>query len=407
MDSKRQLFKNWLLTEQERKSWLVLEAIRENSPLTKAEISKITGLNVVTVSNYVNNYISRGLVLGKGLNSSTGGRKPELVELNSRFGFAIGIDLGAPGLASSKMIAVLTDLSGKVIAKVKKPRSEESIDRLLARATGLISELIENCSIEVERIKGVVIGVNGILDEQAGVVREFSKDRVATDYLSLITRIEREFGIPAFVGNAAAMAVFGERTICLSQEVQNVIYMHSDVSCGIMINGEIYKGISGSAGELGFNELNGNDFIWAQKHPLLRPRGSDLGILSQAQQIIEDGVESKISEGSGSAGITTETIVGAARDGDKLAMELIEDAGVTLGIRIAYLVNILNPEIIVIGGGVEQAESLLLDPIRKTVRKYALEEAASTVRIIPSCLGEDAVSIGAAGFVIRAVFIGE
>jgi len=405
MDSKRQLFKNWLLTEQERKSWLVLEAVRRNGPLTKAEISKVTGLNVVTVSNYVNNYISRGLVLGKGLNSSTGGRKPELVELNSGFGFAVGIDLGAPGLPSSEMIAVLTDLSGKVIVKIKKPRSEESIDRLLARAAGLISELIENCSIEVGKIKGVVVGVNGILDERAGVVREFSRDKVATDYLSLITRIEREFGIPAFVGNAAAMAVFGERTICLNQEVQNVIYMHSDVSCGIMINGEIYKGISGSAGELGFNDLNGNDFVWAQKHPLLRPRGADLGILSQAQRIIEDGAESKISENS--AGITTETIVGAARDGDKLAMELIEDAGVTLGIRIAYLVNILNPEIIVIGGGVEQAESLLLDPVRKTVRKYAFEEAASTVRIIPSCLGEDAVSMGSAGFVIRAVFIGE
>ncbi len=406
MDTKKPLFKNRPLTEQERKNWLVLETIRKNSPLTKAEISKITGLNVVTVSNYVNNYISRGLVLGKGLNFSTGGRKPELVELNSGFGFAIGIDLGAPGLVSSEMTAVLTDLSGKVIAKIKKPRPEESIDKLLARATGLISELIENCSIEVGKIKGVVIGVNGILDERAGAVREFSKDRVATDYLSLIARIEREFGISAFVGNAAAMAVFGERTICLDQEVQNVIYMHSDVSCGIMINGEIYKGISGSAGELGFNDLNGNDFVWAQKHPLLRPRGSDLGILSQAQRIIEDGAESKISENS-AEGITTGTIVGAARDGDKLAMELIEDAGVTLGIRIAYLVNILNPEVVVIGGGVEQVESLLLDPIRKTVRKYAFEEAASTVRIIPSCLGEDAVSMGAAGFVIRAVFIGE
>lgn len=404
MESKHTLFRNRPLTEQERKNWLVLEAIRKSGPLTKTEISRITGLNIVTVSNYVNNYISRGLALAKGFNSSTGGRKPEVVELNSRFGFAMGIDLGVSGLAQPETIAVLTDLNGRVVAKIKKPRPKEDMGRLLARATGLISELMENSSVEVEKIKGVVIGVNGILDERAGTVREFSKNASTSDYLSLINRIEREFGIPAFVSNAATMAVFGEKIICLDQEVQNIIYMHSDVDCGIMINGEIYKGISGSAGELGFNEFNGNDFIWAQKHSLLRPRGLDLGILSQARRILEDGVESKISKDLPTE-ITTAAVVEAAREGDALAIELIEDAGVALGMRIAYLVNVINPEIVIIGGGVERAESLLLNPVRKMVRKYAFEEAASAVRIIPSCLGEDAVSMGGAGFVIRAVFL--
>ena len=405
MENKHILSRNGPLTEQERKSWLVLEAIRKSGPLTKTDISRITGLNIVTVSNYVNNYISCGLVLAKGFNSSTGGRKPEVIELNSHFGFAMGIDLGVSGLAQAEMIAVLTDLSGRVVARIKRPRPEGDMGRLLARTIGLISELMESCSVEVEKIKGVVIGVNGILDERAGTVREFSRNASTSDYISLINRIEHEFGIPASVTNAATMAVFGEKIICLNQDAQNIIYMHSDVDCGIMINGEIYKGISGSAGELGFNEFNGDDFIWAQKHPLLRPRGLDLGILSQAQRILEDGAESKISENP-DAQMTTETIVEAAREGDKLAMELIEDAGVALGMRIAYLVNVINPEIVIIGGGVERAESLLLNPVKKMVRKYAFEEAASAVRIIPSCLGEDAVSMGAAGFVIRAAFVG-
>ena len=404
MESKHTLFRNGPLTEQERKSWLVLEAIRKRGPLTKTEISRITGLNIVTVSNYVNNYISRGFALAKVFNSSTGGRKTELVELNSSFGFAMGIDLGSSGLAHPEMIAVLTDLNGKVVAKVKKPRPEEDMGRLLLRTIGLISELMENCSIESEKIKGVVIGVNGILDERAGTVREFSRNASTSDYISLITRIEHEFGIPASVSNAATMAVFGEKIICLNQDAQNIIYMHSDVDCGIMINGEIYKGISGSAGELGFNEPNGDDFVWGQKHPMLRSRGLDLGIVSQARRILEDGAESKINKDS-SEEITTLAVVEAAREGDKLAIELIEDAGVTLGMRVAYLVNVINPEIVVIGGGVERAESLLLNPVKKMVRKYSFEEAASAVRIIPSCLGEDAVSMGAAGFVIRTVFV--
>ena len=131
----------------------------------------------------------------------------------------------------------------------------------------------------------------------------------------------------------------------------------------------------------------------------------DLGILSQARRILEDGVESKINKDL-PAEITTAAVLEAAREGDRLAIELIEDAGVALGMRIAYLVNVINPEIVIIGGGVERAESLLLNPVRKMVRKYAFEEAASAVRIIPSCLGEDAVSMGAAGFVIRTVFLG-
>ena len=130
MESKHTLFRNGPLAEQERKSWLVLEAIRKRGPLTKTDISRITGLNIVTVSNYVNNYISRGLALARGFNSSTGGRKPEVVELNPHFGFAMGIDLGASGLAHSEMIAVLTDLNGGVVAKIKKPRLEEDMGRL-------------------------------------------------------------------------------------------------------------------------------------------------------------------------------------------------------------------------------------------------------------------------------------
>jgi len=111
----------------------------------------------------------------------------------------------------------------------------------------------------------------------------------------------------------------------------------------------------------------------------------------------------RMAEGD-SEKLTAEMIVTSAKQGDELARELIEDAGVTLGMRIAYLINIFNPEVVIIGGGIEKSGYLLVDPIKKIVDKYSFSETSAVVKIIPASLGEDAVALGAAGIVIRGVF---
>lgn len=110
------LFKDQILSDRERKNLDILEVIRRYGPVTRTEISRITKYNIVTVSNYVNNYVKKDLVVEKGLDISSGGRKPTLVELNSRNCFVIGIDIG-PG----NIIAALTDLSLNMITKLKNP----------------------------------------------------------------------------------------------------------------------------------------------------------------------------------------------------------------------------------------------------------------------------------------------
>jgi glucokinase len=131
-----------------------------------------------------------------------------------------------------------------------------------------------------------------------------------------------------------------------------------------------------------------------------------LGIVARTKKAIEEGVGTKIVELiSGNLDeLTLEKVIAAAETGDKLAIELIETSGVNLGTRIAYLINLFNPEVVVIGGGVEKSGELLLGPIRWAVRKFAFEEPANKVRIIPSALGEDAVALGAASLVLREIF---
>ena len=394
------------LTEHGRKNWAILETIRKKGPITKSDISQLTGINIVTVSNYVNDYLAKGLILGKGLDSSTGGRKPELIELNNEFAFAIGVDLGELNLTAADMVAVLTDLAGNIIVKIRRSRPRESMNELLDELVGLISELMENSNIGKEKIKGLGIGIPGIIDEKAGTIRDFSKGRMITSYLAEKSELEQKFGIPSFIDSSASLAAFGEKMMGLDSEVKNMVYMHSGTTCGIIINGEIYRGASGSTGEVSFKELN-NGSIPVRKDSILQSKGEGLRILSYAKSILNQGVESEISQmvDGKLQDITSEVIVEAAKDNDKLAMELIEDAGVNLGMRIAYLVNIFNPEVVVAGGDLIGAGSLLLDPLRKTVKKYAFEETASVAKIIPAQLGENSAAIGAAGLVIREMFL--
>ncbi|MFH1093625.1 MAG: ROK family transcriptional regulator [Candidatus Omnitrophota bacterium] len=397
------LFKDQILSDRERKNLDILEVIRRYGPVTRTEISRITKYNIVTVSNYVNNYVKKDLVVEKGLDISSGGRKPTLVELNSRNCFVIGIDIG-PG----NIIAALTDLSLNMITKVKKPRPEESMEDVVSKSIELIYEVIEKSQIEAKKIKGLGIGISGIIDSKAGTVRDTdpSRGKTAASYISIKNLIEREFGIPTFVGNDATVAAFGEKRIGLDAEIENVLYMFSDVGCGIIIKGEIYAGAGGSAGEVQLNIGVGDDDL-TKDLGLFRPGSINLGIVDAGITAFKNGKSPKIKELAQNKveNINVEIIIDAARQNDPEAVQILEKAGLNLGVRIAYLINLFNPEIVILGGGMERAGDLILEPVKRMVRRLAFEEPASMVRIIPSRLGENAVSLGAASLVIREIFI--
>ncbi|MCX5687761.1 MAG: ROK family protein, partial [Candidatus Omnitrophica bacterium] len=163
-------------------------------------------------------------------------------------------------------------------------------------------------------------------------------------------------------------------------------------------------------GEIRINYPRNGEYLQVSNNlSFLFPTGLDLGLVSQVKKLIkEDDVKTNILEfcdGNKLDNLRVEHIIEAAKTGDTLAIELLEDGAVNLGIRIAYLVNLFNPEIVIIGGGIEKAGNLLLEPLRRTVRKWAFEEPANIVKIIPARLGEDSVALGAASVVIRDVFV--
>lgn len=393
----RDRLEDQVLSDRERKNLTILELIRRRGPLTRTEISKETELNIVTVSNYINNYIEKGLVVEGGLDTSTGGRRPVMVELNPKAGFVVGV-----GVDLFNEIGILTDLQANVLVRIKRPRPMGTDQDIINSLVNLVQDLINKSELETSKIKGLGIGIPGIVDRRVGTIRW--PNQMSSIYISGIkSMLEQKFGIPTFLENDATVAACGERDFELETGIKDLIFMYSGIGCGIIVNSQIYHGATGCAGELGLdvfdekekNKLNG-----------LGRWEADLGLTTRARQMISEGKQTKIldmAEGDINK-INMKAVIDASMQSDTVAIELVREAGRELGIRIAYLVNFLNPEVVVIGGGIERAGSIILDEIKKTVRERAFEEASNILRIVPTQLGEDSVALGGVSLVIQEIF---
>ena len=408
MIKRRFLLDQHRLSEREEKSFQILELLRQRGALTRTELSQGTSFNIVTVSNYINDFIKGGLVSERGFDVSTGGRKPILVELNAKAGFAVGVDLGPTDVVGARTIMVVTDLRGQVVHRMVKSRATDDMDRLLQSLGGMLHELFESSPVDPKQIQGIGVGLPGVMDERAGTIRDTSRRGVRTNYVAIRDQLEAELRLPVLMGNDATLAGYGELRLGLDRPAKNVIYLYSDVGASLIINGHIYWGSGGSAGEVGIFSPTDDDYLkWVKAPAFVLSNVWDLGLSSQARKLIEEGHQTAIQElvrGKLEA-IGLETVVEAAQSGDQLARELVEHAAMQLGVRIAYFVNFLNPDVVIIGGGLEKAGSMLLEPVWRCVKKYAYEEPASLVDILPAQLGDNVVALGAACWVIGEVFI--
>jgi len=402
------VFTYHILQDRERKNLAILELIRKRSPISKAEISRTLGFNIVTITNYLDYYINKRMVLEVGLDVSSGGRRPELLELNARSGYIVGVDMGPEFISS-----VVADLKIKVVSQMKVPRPDGSMENLIPEVVKAISDTVEKSKIDISSLKNIGIGMSGIVDYYSGTIRDTDplRGRTRVGFLRFIKAIEDKFNIPVYIGNDASCAAFGEKALNPGADVDNMLYMYSDVGSGLVVHGDVYVGSSGCAGEtqLAFESSHRDEKLHGKEYTYLRPMGTstDLGIVAAAKKVFEKGLATDILglvNGDANA-VTKETVIEAARKGDKIAIELVEEAGRTLGVKAAYLINFFNPAVVVIGGGLERAGDIFMNELRSSIRRFAFEEPASVVKIIPSMLGESSVVLGAAALAAREVFI--
>ena len=399
----KQMLKDRTLTDKERKNLGILEVIRKNGPISRTDISKLTELNIVTVSNYVSHYIKKGLVIEGELDESTGGRKPVLVELNPKAGYIVGV-----GLNMMSIVAVLVDLEINVISEIKRERTPENSEKVVLQMVDLAAEIIEKAEIDKSKIVGLGVGIPGIIDERGRTIRwpQSLGDKDISVCSSIKDTFEKRLNIPTIVENDANAAVLGEKWLGLDRDVRNMVYMFSGVGCGILINEEIYRGANGAAGELGINSAHATKDYSFKIATQLGRWEMDIGMVRHAKERIEKGEPSVLKDyvKGDLTKLTFREIVRAIKEKDVVALKAAEVAGQDLGKKIAFLVNLLNPEVVVIGGGIEDCGAVLLDSIKNTVKEWSVEEAATQVKIIPSAFGENAVALGVVGIVAREIF---
>jgi glucokinase len=279
--------------------------------------------------------------------------------------------------------------------------------------TRIIAETVEKSKVDASLLKNIGIGMSGVVDYYSGTIRDTDplRGRTRVGFLRFIKAIEDKFNIPVYIGNDASCAAFGEKALNPGADVDNMLYMYSDVGSGLVVHGDVYVGSSGCAGEtqLAFENSPKDEKLHGKEYMYLRPMGTgiDLGIVAAAKKVFEKGLATDmltLAKGDANA-VTKETVIEAARKGDKIATELVKEAGRSLGVKTAYLINFFNPAVVVIGGGLERAGDIFMDEVKGTVRRFAFEEPAGVVKMIPSLLGDNAVVLGSAALAAREVFI--
>ena len=387
------------LTERERKNVSILESIKRYGPISRTDISKLTKLNIVTVSNYVNNFIEQGIVIEKGLDISSGGRRPTIVVLNPKAAYVVGVDLGVFHVST-----VVADLEGNIVSHAKAARPRDAADSVVKVLSEEVEKTLQASGIDRKKIRGIQIGASGVIDREVGTIR--CTEGVASIYVPVTALLQDKFKMPVKLEHDVTTAAYGEWSLGAGTDVDIMLFMYSGVGCGMIINGEIYHGISGTAGEVSIKDQLDIGDVWIGNISALKPWAAHLGIPDEAREMIQKGGVSRVSEAAqGNLDkITLEMVFDAVKAGDKLAIDIVQRAGERLGVRIAFLVNLLNPGAVVIGGGVEGAGPVFIEAIKKMVRMCAFEEMANAVKIVPARLGENAVSLGAASLVIRDVF---
>jgi predicted NBD/HSP70 family sugar kinase len=397
-----------VFSEKEKRNIEIFDILRKRGPISRSDISQGMGINVVTISNYIDDFIKGNLVYEKDLDVSEGGRRPVLLDLNPRAGFAVGV-----GLNLMNMVGLLVDLKGNIITKTQISRPHTSVKEVSECLLEIVREILRRSKGYAENIKGIGVGVAGLINKKDSSIHWPQKMDHYYTYASvdlpLKGLMEKEFNLPTLIENDATSACFGEHWLDLEEGYKNVLYMFSGVGCGMMINGELYRGSQGYAGEVSVYNYKEQDLLSCTNNEscLVKRWDMDLGIVHDVKTALLNAKEQaeeffKITS-TKAEDADLKSIFIAARAKHAIASAALDKAAKRLGIKIAYLVNLLNPQVVVIGGGLEESGEAFLNKVRSTVMDWAFREATNDLKIAYSQLRENAVAMGAASLVLERV----
>ncbi|MCK8824062.1 ROK family protein [Fuchsiella alkaliacetigena] len=313
--------------------------------------------------------------------------------------YVVGVDLGG-----TKILTAVADLEGNILANSRlATKAEEGQQAVIARIIESIEDVLAQTELNKKVIAGVGVGCPGPLNAEEGIV--YHAPNLDWQQVPIKDILADKLALPVWIENDANAAALGEKWFGAGQEVDNLIYItvSTGIGGGIIINRQLYSGANYSAGEIGHMTINPQAAIQCNCGNLgcWETLASGTALARLGQEAVRAGRDTLIAQSTAEIeDIDGQVVTEAAAAGDQVAQELVKEVTNYLGIGIANLINILNPELIILGGGVIEAGDMIVEPIKETVSWRALEDSAAAVEILVSELKEE---IGVVGAVAKAL----
>jgi predicted NBD/HSP70 family sugar kinase len=362
----------------------VLELIRRRGPLSRAQVSRDSGLSKPTVSLALASLVTARLVHEVG--RSTGGKGPSAVlyEINPSAGWVVGIDVGRRWLR-----AAIADIAGTIVARRDERAKVRSAHTLIGQIGRIAHELAADAGIKWRQVSHATIGSPGVFDPARGLV-QMAPNLPGWGRHGIVEAVREQLGTNVSFENDVNLAALGERARGHGRDVADFVYLWigTGIALGIVMGGVLYRGSRGAAGEIGYLPIGDGD----PHDPVNRRRGAfeEAAAAAAIVRVARDlGVRGPLS---------AERVFAAARRGDSVARRAVEVEARRLALGIATIAPVLDPEVVILGGGVGRSGDLLLAPIEREL--HALSPFRP--RVLVSALGEDAVLHGAIATALEA-----
>ncbi len=346
---------NQHVVKKQNKS-LVLKMIQRSSPISRAEIANVTGLNKGTVSSLVTELLEAQLIYESGQGVSSGGRRPVMLLFNQTAGYSIGIDIGV-----NYLLGILTDLQGNICFEQKIQFTDLTFEEIKAELFRMIDFLIESAPPSPYGIVGIGIGVPGTVRKNGEIVLAPNLEWVN---IHLQKIVEERYHLPIIVENEANAGAYGEKRFGVGKNFSNILYISIGIGigAGLILTDELYRGKNGFSGELGHMaiEVNGlrckcgSEGCWELY-------ASEQALLKNAQRL---GIRPPNNEN-----LSLEHLLSLAENGHPETIQLFEQIGNHIGIGVKNIMNIFNPEQVIIGNRMAMAKQWVKAPVMKHIQQ--------------------------------------
>ncbi len=384
---------------------LILNAIRDKGPISRIELTRVTGISAPTVTRIVSSLISDHLVRNTGLGNSSGGRPPVILEFDTESCFVIGIEWGFTHIRG-----VLSNLNGDIrIEKNIKIDLSAGFDEALESLYDLIADLQNRSMLSSKRLKGIGISAAGYINKKTGNI-EFSPVQKWQN-INIKEPLETRFNVPVYIDHQSRVLALCEHLYGRAKEIKDLLFINVDygMGAGILVDGLVMQGFDGFSGEMGHIHISppdgyGERICLCGKKNCLAEFVSGRGIGETAALFLKDNSDSLLAsmiEGDTDS-VSAKLVSKAAEEGDSFCGQILQDAGEILGITIANMTNILNPEAVLLGGKLAKSD-YYFSIIEKSFNENRLRGSARAISLIRSNMINQAAVKGAAALVLQNI----